>query len=275
MPQSKVKLEPEESGVIGNMARPSSEIATVRVQLLHPPKGQEISEELMPMTHSQLLKSSFKEGFRVFVVAFLCGATNLILAPFFPISSLTDPEFHANNSFLFKSFFCLGFIQVTKLRYYFAWKYSDAINIFSGLSYSGITKQGKALWRLTDNIDIREFELGLRFAVHINAWNKTTSNWLRFMIYDRATWHPTLVTFTVSALWHGFYPGYYIAFLTAALFLNAVRVVRSVVRPVMERKTVPRWMYDIVAFILVRFASGYMALPFLMMTLKACFDVYR
>jgi len=65
--------------------------------------------------------------------------------------------------------------------------------------------------------------------VNVDSWNILTTHWLRHCVYERV--HPSIgtwVVFLVSAFWHGFYPGYYIAFLTAALFTTAARLVRVV-----------------------------------------------
>lgn len=49
--------------------------------------------------------------------------------------------------------------------------------------------------------------------------------WLRTIAYDRAPSHKTLWTYVLSALWHGFYPGYYFTFLGGAIFTLAARSV--------------------------------------------------
>ncbi|OMJ21047.1 Lysophospholipid acyltransferase [Smittium culicis] len=41
----------------------------------------------------------------------------------------------------------------------------------------------------------------------------------------------TIITFLVSALWHGFYPGYYLAFLIAAFNSNCSRTIYRAFHP--------------------------------------------
>lgn len=72
-------------------------------------------------------------------------------------------------------------------------------------------------------------QLSTSLKVNIDSWNILTTHWLRHSVYERVspaigTW----VVFMVSAFWHGFYPGYYIAFLSAALFTTAARKVRVI-----------------------------------------------
>ena len=47
--------------------------------------------------------------------------------------------------------------------------------------------------------------------------------WLRYVVYER--WRSVAGVFFFSALWHGFYAGYYLTFLGAALFLETSRLV--------------------------------------------------
>ena len=48
-------------------------------------------------------------------------------------------------------------------------------------------------------------------------------------VYDRvphlAPYQRTMLTYTVSTIWHGFYPGYYLTFLNAILIIVATRTV--------------------------------------------------
>lgn len=47
------------------------------------------------------------------------------------------------------------------------------------------------------------------------------------MVYERVPKkHGTILTFALSALWHGFYPGYYLTFATGAIFVTAARKVK-------------------------------------------------
>lgn len=48
---------------------------------------------------------------------------------------------------------------------------------------------------------------------------------LHSVCYERVPWYPTVLTFILSALWHGVYPGYYFTFLTGVLVTLAARAV--------------------------------------------------
>lgn len=52
-----------------------------------------------------------------------------------------------------------------------------------------------------------------------------TNRWLRMIVYDRVNKYATVLTYGLSALWHGFYPVYYLTFASGALFTFAARTV--------------------------------------------------
>ena len=45
--------------------------------------------------------------------------------------------------------------------------------------------------------------------------------------YSRVKWNPLLLSFLLSATWHGFYPSYYFGFVYLGLTINASRKVRE------------------------------------------------
>ena len=48
-------------------------------------------------------------------------------------------------------------------------------------------------------------------------------------VYERVSFMPTLATFTVSAWWHGFYPGYFFCFTYYAFAVQAARKVSNLI----------------------------------------------
>jgi len=59
----------------------------------------------------------------------------------------------------------------------------------------------------------------------LDNWNRSTTYWLRFVIYDRV--RSTVPVFFFSAFWHGFYAGYYITFCTGGILIHTARLVRN------------------------------------------------
>ncbi|KAI4370054.1 hypothetical protein MLD38_018439 [Melastoma candidum] len=109
----------------------------------------------------------------------------------------------------------------------------EASMIISGLGFSGWTESSppKPRWDKAKNVDI----LGVEFAkssVELPlVWNIQVSTWLRHYVYERLVqrgkrpgFFQLLATQTVSAVWHGLYPGYIIFFVQSALMIAGSRV---------------------------------------------------
>ena len=69
------------------------------------------------------------------------------------------------------------------------------------------------------------FQTATSLKVLVDNWNIQTGVWLRRVCYSRAPFSPTFLTYMLSALWHGYYPGYYLTFVSAAFFTLAGRCV--------------------------------------------------
>jgi len=55
-------------------------------------------------------------------------------------------------------------------------------------------------------------------------------------MYERAGRNKVIYTYALSALWHGFYPGYYLTFASGAFFTVAARSVSILERCCILRK---------------------------------------
>ena len=102
-------------------------------------------------------------------------------------------------------------------------------SIFNMLcSILGCDKKG--MWRGVENIDIISYETSSNIQSLSRSWNKRTQSWLEQYVYNR-TEQSLLTTYTVSALWHGLYPGYFLFFLSAALMSSTERLIRKKINP--------------------------------------------
>ncbi|GIY13449.1 lysophospholipid acyltransferase 2 [Caerostris extrusa] len=174
-------------------------------------------------------------------VSIFCALFLITIVPFFPITYLQDPKFLNNTPW-----------------HGIQWLYSD----------------GHSKWDLMSNVDIIRFEFSLNFRETLETWNKSTQMWLRFIAYDRAPSHKTLWTYVLSALWHGFYPGYYFTFLGGAIFTLAARSIRRSIRPLFQGKRSTSRLYDIITCITTRIALAYIVFPFILLECHASLAVY-
>jgi len=102
----------------------------------------------------------------------------------------------------------------------------------------------------------------------MTGWNIATSNWLRRCVYERVPASiATLSSFTMSAIWHGFYPGYYLTFISCALWNESAKVMRRHIRPLIlpnkeAEASIMGNIYGIVTTCLTMMSLNYLGHPF-------------
>lgn len=166
-----------------------------------------------------------------------------------------------------------------RLKYYFAWYMSDVAGLISGIGYNP-TNRDK--FSRSQNAIFTKVDLANCQAEAMSRWNISISKWLRCCIYLRANEAPlprflkgiighrqyaTILTRFVSAFWHGFYPGYYLAFLCTVFQFEADSVARKYIKPlfIKEGQTKPHWIYTLVgkihtAYCLETYGSAFLVL---------------
>ncbi|XP_016441115.1 lysophospholipid acyltransferase 1-like [Nicotiana tabacum] len=170
---------------------------------------------------------------RALLQAAICMGLYLYLVPLFPLSRFTDPLYQ--EWCFFKR---LGYQYMAcftaRWKYYFIWSISEAAIIISGLGFSGWTNSSspKPRWDRAKNVDVLGVELAKSSVQLPLVWNIQVSTWLRHYVYERLIqkgrkpgFFQLLATQTVSAVWHGLYPGYIIFFVQSALMIAGSRVI--------------------------------------------------
>lgn len=155
---------------------------------------------------------------------------------------------------------------LTRSRYYCAWKLAEGATILTGAGFEGYDEKGRVKgWDGVSNVDIIGFELGQSIRDLSRAWNKGTQLWLERYVYTR-TGNSLLATYLCSAIWHGFYPGYYIFFLTIPLATSVNRLSRKHIRPyfVKQDGTFSRLkpLYDATGLVATALIINYLAVSF-------------
>lgn len=148
---------------------------------------------------------------------------------FLQVAGLYYPEYMLAPEFMQHSFIYRVFVLhmvglVTRMKYYGVWSLTEGACILSGIGYNGVDPvTGKASWDRLQNVKPFGIELAQNTHAYLGNWNINTNNWLRNYMYLRVTpkgkkpgFRASLATFVTSAFWHGFYPGYYMAFVLAS-----------------------------------------------------------
>jgi lysophospholipid acyltransferase len=141
----------------------------------------------------------------------------------------TDPmycitEEFAQKSLLYKHSYIYASMVITRCRYYVAWKLGGGAIDLCGLSYNiKRSEDGKEIASL-DKIDpcnLTVMEFSINPKIRLQYWNRSVHLWLKYYVYLRLInlklffkkkGLASFITFTISALWHGFYPSYYLFF---------------------------------------------------------------
>ena len=211
-----------------------------------------------------------------FVQSIVCMGLYIVGAPRFP---LLDPIRPASNTpvvlteeFLTRPFYqrylyaYIAYFFVT-MRYFFPWKSAEAsTNLWYG-GFEGFDENGDSKgFGNSANVDIKQFELAPSFRVLTRGLNKKTAKWLSRYVYARTN-GSLMVTYFVSAFWHGFYPGYYLYFLSSPLMSMCERINDKKVSPYFDsgwRKIV----WKVFNFVWLRLVLPYMAGPFFLQSMN-------
>lgn len=204
-----------------------------------------------------------------------CMLFFLVVTRSLPITYNADPHFVNHAPFLTRLTYAFFSIQAARPKFYFAWTLADAINNAAGYGFRGMDENGKPSWDLICNLNIWGIETATSFKTFIDNWNIRTGVWLKIVCYDRAPRYRTALTFILSALWHGVYPGYYFTFLTAIPITMAARAIRKSFRHYFLCSRGVKLFYDIITWAATQLAICYTVMPFLLLAVEPTMVYYR
>ncbi|KAF3935714.1 hypothetical protein ABW19_dt0208389 [Dactylella cylindrospora] len=201
---------------------------------------------------------------------------------FVKASSMFTVEFTLSDGYLkfgiLRRIWYLYCLMLTaRLKYYGVWTLTEGACILAGLGYNGLDENKRIKWDRVNNVDPWQLETAQNSRAILEAWNKNTNKWLRNYVYLRVTpkgkkpgFRSSMATFLTSAFWHGFYPGYYLTFVTASLVQTVAKYFRRSVRPFFltpdgTKPTKYKIYYDIFGTIVSQAALAYMSAPFIVL----------
>jgi hypothetical protein len=203
------------------------------------------------------------------IVSLMCMGAFVLGSAQFPLMDPVDgqknepvmitAEFLA-KPLLHRYAYCWIGLLFLRMKYYFAWKNAEGANNIWYAGFDGFDADGKAKgWTNACNIDIFGFEFGHNLKNISAAWNKKTANWLGRYIYMRTN-GSLVATYSTSAFWHGFYPGYYFFFLTMPVATECERLARKKISPHFSSSN--NSLYTAACIMCCSFVLNYYILPF-------------
>ncbi|XP_019632895.1 PREDICTED: lysophospholipid acyltransferase 2-like [Branchiostoma belcheri] len=166
-------------------------------------------------------------------------------------------------------------IMMARTKYYFAWSLADAVANAAGLGFNGYDENGNPRWDLISNLNILKIEFATNLKMLIDNWNIQTSLWFKRVCYDRAPYQPVMMVYILSAIWHGFYPGYYFTFIGGVVLTPAFRKMRRHLRHHFQGTARLRQLYDVITFMSTHFFLNYHVLPFVLLDWEPTMKFYR
>jgi len=177
---------------------------------------------------------------RALLTSLFCMGTFVVLGSMFPILDPNDPQ-GATPAILTPEFlrnpwyYRYGYMWVAlvalRQKYYFAWKNAEGASNIWYAGFDGFDDKGEPMgWENCVNINIIGFETASNIQTLSKEWNKKTSLWLTRYVYIR-TGGSLAAVYSMSAFWHGFYPGYYLFFMTVPLITMVERIARKKISP--------------------------------------------
>eukprot|EP00526_Cylindrotheca_closterium_P009249 CAMPEP_0113605928 /NCGR_PEP_ID=MMETSP0017_2-20120614/2588_1 /TAXON_ID=2856 /ORGANISM="Cylindrotheca closterium" /LENGTH=506 /DNA_ID=CAMNT_0000514449 /DNA_START=91 /DNA_END=1611 /DNA_ORIENTATION=- /assembly_acc=CAM_ASM_000147 len=215
-------------------------------------------------------------------ISLFCLGVHLTLSPMFPLLNQTHPQtgtpFILQEEFLAQPWFFRYFhswmgLFALREKYYFGWKNAEgAANVwYSG--FDGFDEDGNSLgWESSNNINILGFELAQDLQSATKNWNIKTSFWLTRYVYMRTNGN-LFAVYALSAFWHGFYPGYYMFFLSVPLPTICDRMAKKKLGPYFSKSKYT--LYGIISFLATSISMNYMILPFVMLAYSWSWDAYQ
>ncbi|KAG9307022.1 hypothetical protein G9A89_003073 [Geosiphon pyriformis] len=205
------------------------------------------------------------------------------LAKYFPFEWTLSEEYK-HSPFLYRFFYLQIAAFCARFKYYLVWILAEGACILSGLGFNGYDEDGNAKWDRVTNVDVFAYETADNIKTLLEAWNINTNKWLKNHVYLRITppgkrgaFFATFATFTTSALWHGFYPGYYLTFISGAFVQSTHKAIRRKIRPFfLTPKLAPyKRAYDLFGWFVTHTTVHYLIVPFLLLSLRNSLYVWK
>ena len=219
---------------------------------------------------------------RPFLTSLLNLAAFVVFSGYFPILDVEDPqhntpailtaEFLKNSIFYRYGYMWLG-LAALRQKYYFGWKNAEGAQNIWYAGFDGFDEKGEPLgWEVSSNMDILGFEFAPDVQMMTKNWNKKTSFWLTRYVYIRTGGNLAAV-YGMSAFWHGFYPGYYIFFLSVPLLTFCDRLAKKKLSPYFSSSQLSP--YGILGTIATTISVNYMISAFILLAGSWSWDNYK
>ncbi|XP_077978754.1 lysophospholipid acyltransferase 6-like [Glandiceps talaboti] len=173
------------------------------------------------------------------------------------------------------------FITSTVIVYFFSRYYplkgimTDLVCNASGFGFNGYDENGKPKWDLVIQIHVLKFLTSIDINDTLASWNVTAVRWLKYACYYRVPYHKDKLTLLLSAVWHGFCPGYYWALvLNFTIGRNTSRTMHLYMKEFITT-TGRKLVYSSICWVFNTLLLQYFIAPFVLESHQATVELYR
>ena len=154
----------------------------------------------------------------------ICFSLYVLGLMYVPVSAMIDQNY-ISQGFLHHAWYSYASIHLYKYRFYVGFVIMQIPVYAAGLAYD--PAKGGDQFKGIQTVEIYKNETAYHLRDKVGSWTMAVQEWLRKCVYERLPYGKQknqLITFMVSAFWHGFYPGLYISFFLYFLqvFLGGV-----------------------------------------------------
>jgi lysophospholipid acyltransferase len=184
--------------------------------------------------------------------------------------------------------FIQGSGMIVRAKYYGAWKFAEASCSLTKISFNGYDNEKKPKFDRAENVNVLGVEFGENPKMLTDNWNKYfiilnlfryTNVWLKRTVYTRTSKNYRMpLTYFTSAFWHGFFPGYYLTFVSASLATLTGRTMRKHLHPIFNSSqsnlSFLKPVYDIVGSVCSITLMNYFFIPFMLREFNASVNIW-
>lgn len=203
-------------------------------------------------------------GFMFLLAVIMLGSLNL------DKRILNDQELPLYMRLTLISIYCC----IQRFSLIFAWKTVEGVSNITGLGFNGFDDRGKPKWNLVTNVYIFDAEFG-SLPVKVKSINRLTVKWLRRIIYERLTWHPYEITYGISLIWHGFYPGQFIFYFCVLVGIEASRRINYNIFPYFKSSRSLLLVYNVVTIIGIYIFANFSQLAFVFLKFDVIYTLWK
>jgi lysophospholipid acyltransferase 5 len=159
--------------------------------------------------------------------AWLYLSITFLTETYLPRQRLIDDTFIHNHSFFTRCMYFWLSYRFSITKYLGVWLLVEGASVVAGAGYSHLGHH----WRGWRNVRPLKLELARDIRGVVASFNIRTNAWAKYYIFKRLKWlyskHLSMiVTLAFLALWHGFWPGYFISFAYEFICLLAEQQLR-------------------------------------------------